>query len=176
IKQHNRNALLWRDNSVDGLKTGHTNAAGYCLVTSAQRDGMRLIAVLLGSDSSEARTDAAQGLLNYGFRFFETHRLYAGGEEITTARVWKGDPPVAALGLKEDLYITIPRGQYESLSAVMDLSMDLVAPLTRESTVGAVRVSFGEEAISDVPLVVLDDVGEAGLLSRFIDEVKHWLQ
>jgi D-alanyl-D-alanine carboxypeptidase (penicillin-binding protein 5/6) len=176
IKQHNRNALLWRDSSVDGLKTGHTDAAGYCLVTSAERDGMRLISVVLGSDNPESRTDAAQALLSYGFRFFETHRLYASGEAITTARVWKGDPQVAALGLKDDLYVTIPRGQYDSLSAVMDLSIDLVAPLSKESPVGAVHVSLGEESISDVPLIVLNDVGEAGLLSRLIDEVKLWLR
>jgi D-alanyl-D-alanine carboxypeptidase (penicillin-binding protein 5/6) len=114
--------------------------------------------------------------LSYGFRFFETHRLYASGEAITTARVWKGDPQVAALGLKDDLYVTIPRGQYDSLSAVMDLSIDLVAPLSKESPVGAVHVSLGEESISDVPLIVLNDVGEAGLLSRLIDEVKLWLR
>ena len=176
IKQHNRNALLWRDSSVDGLKTGHTHAAGYCLATSAERDGMRLISVVLGSASPEARTEASQSLLSYGFRFFETHRLYASGEEITTARVWKGNPQVAALGLKNDLYVTIPRGQYESLSAIMDLSTDLVAPLSKESAVGAVHISLGEAPLSDVPLIVLDDVNEAGLLSRLIDEVKLWLQ
>lgn len=176
IKQHNRNSLLWRDSSVDGLKTGHTDAAGYCLVTSAERDGMRLISVVLGSASTEARSDASQALLSYGFRFFETHRLYSSGEEITTARVWKGSPSVAALGLKEDLYVTIPRGQYDSLSAVMDLSTDLIAPLTSDDAVGAVRVSLGDESISDVPLVVLNDVAEAGFFGRLVDEVKLWLQ
>jgi D-alanyl-D-alanine carboxypeptidase (penicillin-binding protein 5/6) len=176
IKQHNRNSLLWRDDSVDGLKTGHTDAAGYCLVTSAERDGMRLIAVVLGTPSTQARADATQSLISYGFRFFETHRLYARGEEITSARVWKGDPQVAALGLTDDLYVTIPRGQYESLSAVMDLSTDLIAPLASDAAVGAVRVSLSGEPVVDMPLVVLNDVAEAGFLARLKDEITLWLQ
>lgn len=176
IRQHNRNSLLWRDQSVDGLKTGHTDAAGYCLVTSAERDGMRLISVVLGASSPEARADASQALLGYGFRFFETHRLYAKGEEITTARVWKGEPQVAALGLTEDLYVTIPRGKYESLSAVMDLSTDLVAPLQPQVAVGAVRVSLDGEPVSDVPLVLLHEVAQAGFLARLKDEITRWLQ
>ena len=176
IKQHNRNTLLWRDNSVDGLKTGHTDAAGYCLVTSAERDGMRLIAVVLGAASTEARADATQSLLSYGFRFYETHRLYASGEEITTARVWKGDPQVATLGLIDDLYVTIPRGQYDSLSAVMDFTTDLVAPLTSDAAVGTVRVSLAGEPVADMPLVVLKDVAEAGFLARLKDEITLWLQ
>jgi D-alanyl-D-alanine carboxypeptidase (penicillin-binding protein 5/6) len=176
ITQHNRNSLLWRDSSVDGLKTGFTEAAGYCLVTSAERDGMRLISVVLGTASTQARSDASQALLNYGFRFFETHRLYTGGEEITTARVWKGMPQVASLGLAEDLSITIPRGQYESLAAVMDLSTELVAPVTSGAVVGAVRVSLAEESVIDVPLVVLEDVPEAGFVGRIKDALLLWWQ
>ncbi len=176
IRQHNRNTLLWRDQSVDGLKTGHTDAAGYCLVTSAERDGMRLISVVLGTASPDARADASQALLGYGFRFYETHRLYASGEEITTARVWRGDPQVAGLGLTEDLYVTIPRGKYESLSAVMDLSTDLVAPLQPQDAVGAVRVSLDGEPVSDVPLVLLHEVAQAGFLARLKDDITRWLQ
>lgn len=176
IRQHNRNSLLWRDQSVDGLKTGHTDAAGYCLVTSAERDGMRLVSVVLGTSSPEARAEASQALLGYGFRFFETHRLYASGEEIETARVWKGEPQMASLGLTEDLYVTIPRGQYDSLSAVMDLSTELVAPLTSDTAVGAVRVTLAGEPVSDVPLVVLDEVAQAGFLARVKDEITRWLQ
>lgn len=176
IKQHNRNSLLWRDNTVDGLKTGHTDAAGYCLVTSAERDGMRLISVVLGTASPEARADASQALLSYGFRFFETHRLYAGGQEITTARVWKGNPQVASLGLTDDLYVTIPRGRYDALSAVMDLSTDLIAPLEKDASVGAVRVSLDGEPVADLPLVVLNEVGQAGFLARLKDEIALWLQ
>jgi D-alanyl-D-alanine carboxypeptidase (penicillin-binding protein 5/6) len=176
IRQHNRNSLLWRDDSVDGLKTGHTDAAGYCLVTSAERDGMRLISVVLGSASPQVRADATQALLGYGFRFFETHKLYSSGDAITTARVWKGTPEVAGLGLADDLYVTIPRGQYEALSAVMDLNTDLVAPIDAQAVVGAVRVSLDGEPVSDVPLVVLSGVAEAGLLTRLKDELMLWLQ
>ena len=176
IRQHNRNSLLWRDQSVDGLKTGHTDAAGYCLVTSAERDGMRLISVVLGTESPDARADASQALLGYGFRFYETHRLYARGEEITTARVWRGEPQIAGLGLTEDLYVTIPRGKYESLSAVMDLSTDLVAPLQPQAAVGAVRVTLDGEPVSDVPLVLLHEVSQAGFLARLKDDIARWLQ
>jgi len=176
IKQHNRNSLLWRDSSVDGLKTGHTEAAGYCLVTSAERSGMRLISVVMGMPTAEARVDGSQALLNYGFRFYETHKLYALGEEITTARVWKGDPPVAALGLLEDLYVTIPRGSYDALTASMDLQTDLVAPLDPSVPVGQVRVSLEGEDLSDVPLVALHAVSEASLWTRLRDEVVLWFQ
>jgi D-alanyl-D-alanine carboxypeptidase (penicillin-binding protein 5/6) len=176
IRQHNRNSLLWRDDSVDGLKTGHTNAAGYCLVTSAERDGMRLIAVVLGTPSTEARADATQALLNYGFRFFETHRLYAGGAEITTARVWKGAAESVQLGITDDLFITIPRGQYDSLAAEMDLEAELVAPLDKDATVGAVRVSLNGESVAEMPLIVLEAVGPAGFLARLKDEITLWLQ
>ena len=137
---------------------------------------MRLISVVLGTSSPDARADASQALLGYGFRFYETHRLYARGEEITTARVWKGDPQVAALGLTEDLYVTIPRGKYESLAAVMDLSTDLVAPLQPQAAVGAVRVSLDGEPVSDVPLVLLHEVAQAGFLARVKDEITRWLQ
>lgn len=176
ITQHNRNSLLWRDASVDGLKTGYTEAAGYCLVTSAERSGMRLISVVMGMASEEARVDGSQALLNYGFRFYETHKLYGSGEEITTARVWKGNPQIAALGLQEDLYVTIPRGSYGALSAVMDLQSDLIAPLDSSVPVGRVRVSLEGEDVSDAPLVALQAVPEAGLWVRLKDEVMLWLQ
>ncbi len=176
IKQHNRNSLLWRDPSVDGLKTGYTEAAGYCLVTSAERSDMRLIAVVMGTASPEARVDQSQALLNYGFRFYETHKLYSSGEEITTARVWKGAPQTAALGLVNDLYLTIPRGSYDSLSATMDLDTELVAPLDSSAQVGYVRISLDGEDLSQVPLVALHEVPEAGLWTRLRDEITLWLQ
>ena len=129
ILQYNRNRLLWRDPSVDGMKTGHTEAAGYCIVTSALRDGMRLIAVVMGAATSNARTAAAQKLLDYGFEHYETHKLYSAGQEISVARVWGGEPADAPLGLAHDLFVTIPRGLYESLTASMSVPADLVAPL-----------------------------------------------
>ena len=176
IRQYNRNSLLWRDESVDGLKTGYTMAAGYCLVTSAERSGMRLISVVTGMASTEAREDGSQALLNYGFRFYETHKLYSGGEEITTARVWKGTPQEASLGLSEDLYITVPRGRYDSLEAKMDLSANLMAPLSAGAQVGAVQISLDDEPISTMPLMALHAVPEANVWTRIKDEVTLWLQ
>ena len=176
IKQYNRNRLLWRDASVDGLKTGHTNAAGYCLVTSAQRDGMRLIAVVLGADTANGRNAAGQKLLDYGFDSFETHKLFSAGEEVSTARIWGGQPHATPLGLAQDLFVTIPRGLYASLTASMDLRTDLSAPLAAGSAVGEVRVLLGEDPISRVPVVVLRQVTDGGAWARLRDEVSAWLQ
>ena len=124
IKQYNRNKLLWSDDSVDGIKTGHTESAGYCLVASAVRSDMRLISVVLGTDSEKSRASVSQSLLNYGFRFFETHKLYAAGEILNRSRVWKGENEKVSLGLLEDLYITIPRGSYGELEAVTRRTRD----------------------------------------------------
>jgi D-alanyl-D-alanine carboxypeptidase (penicillin-binding protein 5/6) len=176
ITQHNRNALLWRDDSVDGLKTGHTEAAGYCLASSAKRENMRLISVVLGASTPDARVDASQALLNYGFRFFETHKLYASGEPVTQARVWKGAAASVPLGLDRDLYVTIPRGHYDALKASMDLPEELEAPLDKHVPVGEVHVSFRGGDLSTVPLVSLHAVPEAGLLTRMKDQVMLWLR
>jgi D-alanyl-D-alanine carboxypeptidase (penicillin-binding protein 5/6) len=176
ITQQNRNSLLWRDSSVDGLKTGYTDAAGYCLVTSAQRSGMRLITVVMGADSPEARATDSQALLNYGFRFYETHKLYSKGEEVTTSRVWKGDPESVSMGVTEDFYLTMPRGSYDSLSALIDVQSDLMAPLQMNSPVGYVRVSLDEEQISELPLVALHDVPNAGLWVQLKDQIMLWVR
>jgi D-alanyl-D-alanine carboxypeptidase (penicillin-binding protein 5/6) len=140
IVQSNRNALLWRDPTVDGMKTGYTDSAGYCLVTSAQRGGMRLIAVVLGAPTPRVRNDGAQKLLEYGFANFETHKLYSAGQELDNARVWGGEAEFARLGLTEDIYVTIPRGGYSKLAASMDVLAQLAAPLARGTTVGEVHV------------------------------------
>ncbi len=176
ITQHNRNSLLWRDASVDGVKTGHTDAAGYCLVAAAEREGMRLIAVVMGTPSSKARTDASQALLNYGYRFFATYKLYEAGQELTSTRVWKGHLESAPLGLKRDLYVTIPRGSYDELSAVMDLRTGLMAPVDGTTAVGTVTVSLNGEQVSDAPLVALQQVELGGLWQRMRDQVLLWLQ
>ena len=176
ITQPNRNSLLWRDSSVDGLKTGYTNAAGYCLVTSAQRSDMRLISVVMGADSPEARATDSQALLNYGFRFYETHKLYSKGEDVTTARVWKGDPGSVAMGITEDLYLTIPRGSYDSLSVLIDMEPELIAPLQINSAIGHIRISLDGEQVSEVPLVTLHEVLDAGLWVQIKDQVMLWAQ
>lgn len=176
IRQHNRNSLLWRDPSVDGMKTGHTAAAGYCLVTSAQRDGMRLIAVIMGASSARARTDGAEKLLDYGFDAYETRKLYSAGEQLSVARVWGGIPEVTPLGLERDLFVTIPRGHYQSLSATLDLSNQLVAPLDEGTQVGEVKVRLAGNPLSHVPLVVLGQVPEGGLWTKLVDKIDLWLE
>ncbi|HVJ30665.1 MAG TPA: D-alanyl-D-alanine carboxypeptidase family protein [Gammaproteobacteria bacterium] len=171
IAQNNRNALLSRDPSVDGLKTGYTESAGYCLVTSAQRDGMRLIAVVLGAPSPRVRNDGAQKLLEYGFSNFETHKLYSAGQELDNARVWGGEVEFAPLGLTEDIYVTIPRGGYPKLAAKMDVLAQLAAPLVRGTAVGEVNISFDGATLVKSPVVVLGNVLDGGVWARMRDEL-----
>ncbi len=176
IKQYNRNKLLWRDKSVDGIKTGHTENAGYCLVTSAKRNGMRLISVVMGTKSTKARTNASQTLLNFGFRFYETHRLYGAGETLNSARVWQGDREQLALGLQQDLYITIPRNQYKKLKAEMVLNPSLEAPINKGNKIGVVKITLAGKPFSEVPLVALHDVASGGLWRKAKDSVLRWLE
>ena len=170
ITQYNRNKLLWQDETVDGVKTGHTDSAGYCLVTSALRDGMRLITVVLGTGSANARIDTSQALLNYGFRFFETHKLYDAGTALATSRVWKGGTDAVPLGLDHGLYVTIPRGQYESLDASMKINNHIMAPLDAGTALGSVQVKLGEDVVAEQPLVSLQAVAEGSIWQRIIDE------
>lgn len=172
IAQNNRNALLWRDPSVDGMKTGYTSSAGYCLVTSASRDGMRLIAVVLGAPTARTRNDGAQKLLEYGFANYETVKLYTAGQEIDNARVWGGESEYAGLGLTEDIYVTIPRGGYSKLAATMDVLAELAAPLVRGTTVGEVKISFDGALVANSPLVVLTNVLDGGVWARMRDELQ----
>jgi serine-type D-Ala-D-Ala carboxypeptidase (penicillin-binding protein 5/6) len=170
ITQYNRNKLLWRDESVDGMKTGHTESAGYCLVTSAKKDGMRLISVVLGTDSEKARADASQALLNYGFRFYETHKLYDAGQQLATARVWKGETDTVSLGLDSPLYATVPRGQYKALAASMTINNRIMAPVSKDETLGSVQVQLGDAVIAGQNLVSLQGVGEGSIWQRIVDE------
>jgi D-alanyl-D-alanine carboxypeptidase (penicillin-binding protein 5/6) len=170
ITQHNRNRLLWQDSSVDGMKTGHTQTAGYCLVTTALRDGMRLVSVLLGANSESERAKQSQALLNYGFRFFETHRLYEANLALTTPRVWKGAVETVPLGLEKDLYVTIPRQQYDRLQATMNIDGMISAPIQNGARLGHVTVKLGEETLYEVPLVSLAVVEQGGLFRRMMDE------
>lgn len=172
IAQHNRNALLWRDPSVDGMKTGYTDAAGYCLVTSATRDGMRLIAVVLGAPSARLRNDGAQKLLEYGFANFETRKLYSAGQELDKSRVWGGELEYAGLGLTEDIYVTIPRGAYAKLAASMDVMAELAAPLARGTRVGEVKISLAGAELVKSPVVVLTSVMDGGVWARMRDELQ----
>ena len=176
ITQYNRNKLLWRDESVDGLKTGFTDSAGYCLVTSAKKDGMRLITVVLGTKNANARVDASQALLNYGFRFFETHKLYDAGTRLTTSRIWKGSTDTVPLGLDQTLYVTIPRGQYKSLDASMSIDDRITAPVNEGQSLGSVQVKLGDEVVADKPLVSLQMIGEGSFWQRISDEALLYLE
>lgn len=176
IRQPNRNGLLWRDDSVDGLKTGFTDAAGYCLVSSAQRDSMRLIAVVMGAPSSNSRLDSSQALLNYGFRFYETRKLFSGGEEVSQARVWKGAADVASIGVLSDIYVTAPRGRDDALAANADVSEQLVAPVDTGAVVGTLEVSYEDEILQSVPLVTLAPIGEGSMWKQLVDGVELWFQ
>jgi len=170
ITQYNRNKLLWRDELVDGVKTGHTESAGYCLVTSAEKEGMRLITVVLGTSSENARADASQALLNYGFRFFETHKLYDAGKQLTTSRVWKGAADSVPLGLGKPLYATIPRGRYKSLDASMSIDNRIIAPVTSGQALGMVHVRLDDSIIAEQPLVALESINEGAFWQRIADE------
>lgn len=176
ITQYNRNKLLWRDKSVDGLKTGYTESAGYCLVSSAMRDNMRLIAVVMGTNGPKSRVAHSQSLLNFGFRFYETHRLYAAGQALTEARIWKGETEQLPLGLAKDMYITIPRGHYESLNASMDLNTSIEAPVRLGDSFGKVKVVLDDKDIRQAPLIALKSVPEGGLWRQAMDSVLLWLE
>jgi len=171
IPQSNRNLLLGRDESVDGVKTGHTESAGYCLVASAEREGMRLISVVMGTDSEKARAQESQKLLNYGFRFYETHRLYAAGEPLKQMRIWKGERETVPLGLSEELFVTVPRDQYKELKASLSVDKTIVAPASKGTAYGSVNINLGDEVVAQRPLVALQDVAEGSLWQKLSDHV-----
>lgn len=171
ITQHNRNQLLVRDSTADGVKTGHTASAGYCLVSSAQRDGMRLIAVVMGTESDATRTKISQELLNYGFRFFETKTLYQARARITDARVWKGESENVELGVPADLALTIPRGKSKDLTAAAEVNQPIEAPITEGQALGQVKVSLEGKEIETTPIVALKAVPAGSFVQRISDTI-----
>lgn len=172
IRQPNRNLMLWRDSTVDGLKTGHTDEAGYCLVASAKRDGMRLISVVMGTASEQARAAETQKLLTWGFRFFETRHFYQPGQVISTARVWAGKENRVDAGLAEGLVLTLPKGQADKLEASVTMDSTIRAPIAVGDVLGQVEVRMGEEVVHTGPLVALGDVEEAGFFGRLWDSIR----
>ncbi|WP_036217070.1 D-alanyl-D-alanine carboxypeptidase family protein [Marinospirillum minutulum] len=162
ITQSNRNRLLWRDNSVDGLKTGHTDDAGYCLAASAIRDDMRLISVVMGARSEEGRAQESQKLLTYGFRYFETTRLYEQYQVLNNVKLWKGVEDTLQLGVTEDLYATLPRGHVDSLNADMQINPNIQAPIRAGDQLGRLVIRLGDDIITEKPLVALENVDKAG--------------
>lgn len=176
ISQRNRNRLLWRDSSVDGMKTGHTDAAGYCLVSSAERDGMRVVSVVLGMTSPKSRTDGSQALLNYGFRFFETRLLFRAGETVTEARIWQSEDEFTPLGLQQDLYITVPRGSYDALKSVLQMPAVLTAPVTQGQPLAELKVSLNGTELVNEPLRALASNPPGSIWQRTRDGVMLWLE
>ncbi|MDR9439212.1 MAG: D-alanyl-D-alanine carboxypeptidase family protein [Halomonas sp.] len=174
IEQPNRNRLLWRDSSVDGLKTGWTEAAGYCLVASAKRDDMRLISVVMGTGSDEARAQETQKLLSYGFRYYETLKLYDAGAVLNTPRVWGGDKNELRVGVDRNVVMTVPRARNEELTAKLDLQTDLTAPIAAGDRVGTMEVRQGEEVVGERPLVALEGIEEGGFFKRLFDQVRRF--
>jgi len=169
ITQSNRNSLLFRDRNVDGLKTGWTDAAGFCLVASAERDGMRLISVVMGTASTEARAIETQKLFTYGFRYFETHQLYSEGQVLTNVSVWSGEQSAVDLGVTEDVFVTIPRGQGENLTAAVDVEEAVTAPLVGGQIMGVVNVTLDSDLIYRGDVVAMQAIEQGGLFKRFID-------
>ena len=174
IKQHNRNLLLWRDNTVDGIKTGHTAAAGYCLAASAKQGDARMIAIIMGANSEKGRADAALALLNYGFRFYESHKLYEANKPLATPKLWKGAESTIPLGVAEDALVSVKRGDYDKLKANLDIPSTLIAPFKKGQQVGTLRVTLDGQPVLTTPLVALNDAPEGGFFSRLWDTIMLW--
>lgn len=179
IRQHNRNNLLWKDASVDGIKTGHTDGAGYCLVASAKRGDQRLISVVLGIEAGRAegfkkRESENLALLNWGFRFYQTEALYKANEVLANSKIWKGASESFKLGVSGPILVTIPRGRYNDLKPVMNLPKQIVAPMAQGQQVGTVRITLDGATIAEAPLIALEAVSEAGFFGRVSDEFWMW--
>jgi len=175
ITQYNRNKLLWQDPTVDGLKTGHTESAGYCLVSSAKREETRLIAIVLGATSSKMRIQESQKLLNYGFRFFETHKLYASQQRLNDVKVWEGTRDLIGVGLAKDLHITIPRGQYKNIKIESSVNPEIKAPIEAGQELGTLHITLGDKTIAEKPLVALDAVEEGSFFKKLMDQIKMFI-
>ena len=171
IRQSNRNRLLWMDERVDGLKTGHTDAAGYCLITSAKQEDMRLVSVVLGTSSENTRAVASRQLINYGFRFYETYKQHDANQALTQMRVWKGAEEQIQLGLASDLYVTAPRGTRNRIKADMQVEAMIEAPVKKGQGYGEIKLTLNDQVLVQRPLVALNDVEEGGLWRSLVDNV-----
>ena len=176
VTQPNPNTLLWMDPSVDGVKTGHTEAAGYCLIASSRRNGRRLLSVLLGANSEAGRARESQKLLNWGFQFYESVKLFGPNDVVRSLDVWKGSQSTVNVGVASDLYVAVPKGQSDKLKAELVSQQPLTAPLAKGQRVGVLRISFDEKPYAEYPLVALETVGPAGLLGRAWDTLRLWIK
>lgn len=171
IKQPNRNRLLWNEPTVDGIKTGHSSTAGFCLAASALKDGMRLISIIVGAESDNERNQYSQQLLRYGFRFYETHRLFEANKPIESSRIWMGTKKNVSLGLTEDLYITIPQGKYKEIDAKIHVDKNLQAPVAKGALQGKLTVSIGDSLVAEQPIIALEEVDKGSLWMRLQDYI-----
>ncbi len=171
IKQPNRNRLLWRDESVDGLKTGHTDEAGFCLVASAKRSDSRLIATVMGAKSENSRANDTEALLNYGFHFFETHKIFAGNSAISQPRIYLGKDKNTAMGLTDDFILILPTGKIKDIKAAMVINKELKAPIVKGKVYGSVKVTLGDKEIASRPLIALKSNPKGGLWTQLCDHV-----
>jgi D-alanyl-D-alanine carboxypeptidase (penicillin-binding protein 5/6) len=176
VNQPNRNRLLWLDPTVDGVKTGHTEAAGYCLIGSSKRSGRRLLSVLLGSTSESGRAQESLKLLNWGYQFFDSVKLYRAGEPAKNLEVWKGSAKLVKAGFKSDVMVAVPKGDAEKLKAEMLSQQPLLAPVAQGQRVGSLRVSLDGKPVAEYPLLALDAVAPAGILGRAWDTLRLWLK
>jgi D-alanyl-D-alanine carboxypeptidase (penicillin-binding protein 5/6) len=176
ITQPNRNRLLWLDPNVDGVKTGYTEAAGYCLIASAKRGPRRLVSVVLGTNSDGLRAQESQKLLNYGFQFFDTVRLYEKGQEVGSLRVWKGSSNELKAGVQSDLYLVLPRGDAQKLKADFVSEQPLLAPVDAGQRVGTIKLSLDGRPLGEYPVVALESVRSAGMFGRALDSVRLWFK
>ena len=176
ITQPNRNRLLWLDPNVDGMKTGHTESAGFCLISSAKRDGIRRISVVLGAPTDAARATESQKLLNYGFQYFDTNLVYKQGQSISQLKVWKGNENQLASTVANDLYITLPKGQYANVKAVISSTQPLIAPIKKGQVIGNVKFTLNGKLIDERTLVAAKTIDTAGILGRAWDSIKLLLQ
>lgn len=175
IRQLNRNKLLWRDDSVDGVKTGHTDSAGFCLVSSAKRNDMRLIAVVAGSPSENDRLTASQRLLEYGFRFFATQKLVTKNTKVTSAKVWGGQTSEVSLGSQEDLHLTLPRSEFNNIKANYKFKNNIQAPIEIGQIIGSIEFTSNDRVVLSAPLVAIESVEAKGFFGRLIAKLIYWI-
>ena len=176
ITQPNRNRLLWLDPTVDGVKTGHTEAAGYCLIASSKRGPRRLLSVLMGATSESGRAQESQRLLNWGYQFFDSLKLFGAGEVVRTLEVWKGASRTVKAGAKGDLYVTVPKGEADKLKAELVAQQPLIAPIAKGQRVGTLRVALDGKPLAEYPLLALEPVGAAGIFGRAWDTLRLWIK
>ena len=176
IRQYNRNRLLWLDDRVDGLKTGHTEAAGYCLIASAKNSNMRLISIVTGTNKDDARIAASRKLLNYGFRFFETSLIHQANSEITNLRVWKGEEENVSLGISKNLYVTMPKGLSKKIKNNIKVEAMIEAPVAEGQSYGQLNIMLGDKQLATQNLIALSSIKEGGIWRKLVDNIKLMFQ